>query len=209
MDSDAFLKQLAGRASLAGVEISPALAKHFETYYRLLARWNDRINLTALRLDPLTDEATDRLFVEPLAARPFLSRTSVWFDVGSGGGSPAIPLRLASPAARLSMVESKERKAAFLKEAIRVLGISQTFVEVQRIEALSTHQFIGSADLVTVRAVRLDSELFTAVRALLKPRGRVALFGTTRSRLQVPQGFELTEDLQSASGRQLLVLALA
>jgi 16S rRNA G527 N7-methylase RsmG len=105
------------------------------------------------------------------------------------------------------MVESKERKAAFLKEAIRVLDISQAFVEAQRIEALlETHQFIRSADLVTVRAVRLDPELFVAVGGLLKPRGRLALFGTTRS-LPVPQGFKLAEGLTAASGRQLLVLA--
>jgi 16S rRNA (guanine527-N7)-methyltransferase len=204
MDSDGFLRQLARRASVAGIEISPTLAKQLETYYRLLAHWNDRINLTAYPLDPLTDDATDRLLVEPLAARPLLSRASVWFDLGSGGGSPAIPLKLASPAVRLTMVESKARKAAFLKEAVRLLDISQAFVEIQRIEALrGSHQFSRSADVVTVRAVRLGPELFVAAGGLLRARGRLVLFGA-RS-LQVPQGFKLGEDLTSPSS-QLLVL---
>ena len=74
-------------------------ADSLDAYYRLLARWNRTINLTALSLDPLADEALDRLFIEPLAAAPYIREAldvtplSVWFDLGSGGGSPAIPLK--------------------------------------------------------------------------------------------------------------------
>ena len=194
MVSDGLPERLARRASLVGLEIAPALALQLEAYFRLLARWNDRINLTAFRLDPATDQAVDRLIVEPLQANRLIAEALVWFDLGSGGGSPAIPLKLANPAARLTMVESKERKAAFLKEAIRILDMSGASVEAERIEAIAlSHPLAGAVDVVTVRAVRLDSGLFDAVRMLLKPRGRVALFGAPEH-FPVPKGFEAITD---------------
>ncbi len=57
-------------------------------------------------------------------------------DVGSGGGSPAIPLKLAVPRLRLTMVEAKARKSAFLREAVRHLGLEQRSVETARYEEL-------------------------------------------------------------------------
>jgi 16S rRNA (guanine527-N7)-methyltransferase len=194
MASDGLLERIVQRASLLGLEIAPALAAQLEAYFRLLARWNGRINLTALQLDPPTDQAVDRLIVEPLVATRLIAESAIWFDLGSGGGSPAIPLKLAHPAAKLTMVESKARKAAFLKDAIRILGISGASVETERIEALALNlPLVGSADVVTVRAVRLDPILFDSVRRLLKRRGRVVLFGL-RERFPIPEGFEAVVD---------------
>jgi 16S rRNA (guanine527-N7)-methyltransferase len=206
MGSDGLFEKLAARASLVGVEIAPALSGQLEAYFRLLARWNDRINLTALPLDPPTDQAIDRLVIEPLVATHLIAEARVWFDLGSGGGSPAIPLKLASPAAQLTMVESKARKAAFLKDAIRILGISGASVETERIEALaSSHPFTGSVDVVTVRAVRLDPILFDAVTRLLKHRGRAVLFGL-REHFPTPDGFEAMSDQSFTHAIQPTVL---
>jgi 16S rRNA (guanine527-N7)-methyltransferase len=207
MASDGLLETLAQRASLVGLEIAPALARQLEAYFRLLARWNDRINLTALRLDPPTDQAVDRLIVEPLVAARLIAESATWFDLGSGGGSPAIPLKLANPAAQLTMVESKARKAAFLRDAIRILGMSRASVETERIEALAlSHPLAGSVDVVTVRAVRLDPILFDSVRRLLKRRGRVVLFGV-REHFPMPEGFEAAADqLLTADGQPAVLL---
>ena len=104
------------RAVAANIPISSELADELETYYRLLAHWNNRINLTSLALEPPTAQTVDRLFIEPLIAASFVaSHVAVWFDLGTGGGSPAIPMQLAHPAKRLIMVESRDRKAAFLQ----------------------------------------------------------------------------------------------
>ena len=206
MASDGLLETLAQRASLVGLEIAPALARQLEAYFRLLARWNDRINLTALRLDPPTDQAVDRLIIEPLVATQLIAESAIWFDLGSGGGSPAIPLKLANPAAQLTMVESKARKAAFLRDAIRILGMSRASVETERIEALVSHPLAGSVDVVTVRAVRLDPILFDSVRRLLKRRGRVVLFGV-REHFPMPEGFEAAADqLLTADGQPAVLL---
>jgi 16S rRNA (guanine527-N7)-methyltransferase len=164
-----------------------------ELYFRLLAEWNATINLTAFRLDAPTDETFDRLLVEPLtAARHFPMHTSsVWVDLGSGGGSPAIPLKIARPALRLTMIESKERKSAFLREAIRALTLGETTVETERFEVASTQaQHAATADVVTVRAVKPDSLVFRAAGQMLKEGGRLLLFRPPHSASADPPGFE-------------------
>jgi 16S rRNA (guanine527-N7)-methyltransferase len=196
MSSDNLLSRLVMRASVAGIDLSPSLATRLEAYYRLLSHWNASINLTALRLDPITDQALDRLLVEPLLAARYISfmASPTWFDLGSGGGSPAIPLKLAKPASRLTMVESKERKAAFLREAIRTLELPESTVEASRIEtAAAAHPLAGSVDLITVRAVRIDPSLFGSIRALLRLGGQVVLFGARRLELSIPHDFEIVE----------------
>ena len=202
MTSPEFQEQLARRASLAGVDVSPALGEQLEAYYRLLAHWNASINLTALPLIPITDQAVDRLLIEPLTAvRYVLTESPRWFDVGSGGGSPAIPLKLAKPGARLTMVESRERKAAFLRESVRALNIDNTAVEAERFEKVAANvQVACTVDLITVRAVRVDPTLLAAIRTLLRVGGQTLFFGAKRAEFEVPLGFEVLEAAQSSEG---------
>ncbi len=161
MTSKAFRDRLARRTRTAGISTPPGVAVQLEVYFRLLARWNAKVNLTSLPLDEPTDETFDRLFMEPLAAARLVDDSwTPWFDVGSGGGSPAIPLVLAKPALKLTMVESKARKAAFLREVVRELSLSDVVVETGRFEEVAILRDVeGSAGLVTVRAVRPDAKL--------------------------------------------------
>src|SRR5262249_1392955 len=138
-----------------------------KTYFRLLLRWNRTINLTALPLDGPTASTVDRLFIEPLLAAQLMPDlpNRAWLDLGSGGGSPAIPLFLARSELQLVMVEAKERKTAFLREAVRTLGLNAR-VQCARFEDLAD-EFSESIGLVTVRAVRRDRRLFETVAEFL------------------------------------------
>ena len=78
--------------------IPEPLASQLVVYYQLLSHWNRKINLTSLS-DP--DEAVDRLLLEPVAAAAVLPANRALIDLGSGGGSPAIPLALALGATRV------------------------------------------------------------------------------------------------------------
>ena len=131
-------------------------------------------------------------------------------DVGTGGGSPAIPFALMSPGVGLVMVEVKVRKCAFLREVTRQLGMTGALVENCRLEELlSRSELHEAADVVTVRAVRPDRRLMTAVQAFLKPGGRLFWFGaeaSARPELQVPFTSGHTELLVPALGSQLLIL---
>lgn len=190
MSSEGFRELLEQRADRASLSLDPALVTKLEVYFGLLARWNRRINLTSLALEPPTPQAVDRLIVEPLLAASLIDpNISVWFDLGSGGGSPAIPLQLVHPAKRLIMVESRERKAAFLRDVIRELSLTGSEVEVSRIELVTAESYnAGIADLVTVRAVRMGASLFGQIQALLRFQGQAVLFGAQVTQEELPRG---------------------
>jgi len=167
------------RAHAAGITIEPGLLEALEAYYLLLTKWNARINLTAFRLTPGgEDDAVDRLLVEPLvAARYVPGNARTLLDAGSGGGSPAIPLALASPQLHLRMVEVKTRKAIFLREAVRTLGLKRAEVETARFEELLPRPELHEAqDLVTIRAVRVETRTLLTLQAFLRPGGLLFLF---------------------------------
>ncbi len=173
-----FRTRLSRRASRAGVPVSDDLAARLSTYYELLERWNRKINLTALE-DP--DLAIDRLILEPLIAAkhlPLHSDAIRLIDIGSGGGSPALPLALAAgPRLSLTMVEVKVRKSAFLREAIRQLELSSSRVENSRYEELLVRpELRESFEAMSIRAVRVESALLTALQSFLEPAGVLLLF---------------------------------
>lgn len=167
--------RVAHRGRRAGVEIDAALASALAVYLDLLYRWNRRMNLTGLSED---DGGLDRLVIEPLvAAQQIPAGALSLVDIGSGGGSPAVPLKLAVPRLGLWMVESKKRKAAFLREVVRHLGLEDVVVESCRYQELLTRpKRCELADVVTVRAVRMDGEALTQLQELLKVNGRLFLF---------------------------------
>jgi len=160
-------------------------------YLELLDRWNRTINLTSLPLGVFPDDSLDRLIGEPIAAESFIRSAGLWIDLGSGGGSPAIPLKILRPHLHLVMVESRERKGAFLREVVRELGLSGASVLTARFEALKAEDSGDRADLVTVRAVRVDEELVKALRRVLRTGGEVFLFRSGSVPLEDLPGFDL------------------
>lgn len=178
MTSHQFQDRLARRARRAGVALPAELAARLEAYYQLLATWNTKINLTGLNLSDVSTDAIDRLLIEPVvAARYVPAKPARMLDAGSGGGSPAIPLALAVPHARLLMVESKTRKCVFLREAVRAVGLKDAEVVTARFEELLARPDLHEAHtLVTVRAVRIESRLLLTLQAFAEPGGLLFLF---------------------------------
>jgi 16S rRNA (guanine527-N7)-methyltransferase len=209
-----FNERLMRRARRADVQIAPELAGDLEQYYRLLTLWNVKINLTALPLSPPGDDTFDRLLVEPLVAARHLGPGSVTaIDIGSGSGSPAIPLALASPGLSIRMVESKTRKAVFLTEAVRHLHMVRASVETARFEQLlSRPDLHEGADLVTVRAVRVEARTLMTLQAFLRPAGqlfwfRSAVGPSTPSNVPPPLRWTATHTLVDANSSRLVVLS--
>jgi len=167
------------RTRKAGIDLGPALIEALERYYSLLAKWNEKINLTSFRLPAGgEDGAVDRLLVEPVvAARHIAAGARTALDIGSGGGSPAIPLKLAAPHVQIKMVESKTRKAVFLREALRELNLAGADVETSRFEELLARPEMHEGfDLLTIRAVRVEPRTLVTLQAFLRPGGQLFLF---------------------------------
>ena len=193
--NEGFGKKLVERAAAARVVVSINEAQQLESYFALLKRWSARMNLTALPLEGPPDHAVDRLFIEPLAAARYVSKSPLtWIDVGSGGGSPAIPLKVLRPQAKLTMVESKGRKAAFLREAVRTLGLRGTDVQSMRFEEFQ--EAGGVADMITLRAVRADEGLLALCRSALRADGELLLFHSSAASAGPSQGFKRLRSVQ-------------
>jgi 16S rRNA (guanine527-N7)-methyltransferase len=175
--------KVADRASEAGLSLPPSTLDGLSTYFELLRRWNRKVSLTALPVEALGDEAVDRLLIEPVIATQFLVKSDAnVLDVGSGSGSPAIPIKLACPALSLRMVESRTRKVAFLREAVRTLSLGGTTVAATRHkELLEEGDARSSFDVVTVRAVRIDRETLSDLRSFLIPGGLLCLFSAGKT----------------------------
>jgi 16S rRNA (guanine527-N7)-methyltransferase len=206
-----FKARLARRSRRAGVKVAAPVADRLWAYLELLLRWNRKMNLTGFK-ESDADVAIDRLLIEPLVAvRHMPSGAAAVIDVGSGNGSPAIPIKLAVESLSLVMVESKARKCAFLREAVRVLEVEGATVENARFEELLARPDLHETqDVVTARALRLESRTLLGLQAFLKPGGRMLLFqtGSTADPSSVPLPLETaaTHPLSSDNPSNRLVI---
>ncbi len=149
-------------------------------YIDILLRWNARINLTAVRKP---EEIVTRHLGESLFAARHLFRASSErnpndagrgsydaIDIGSGAGFPGLPLKIWAPELKLTLIESNQRKATFLREVIRALTLTNVDVFSARAE-----QFSGTASIVTLRAVEQFERTLPVAERLVAPAGRLAL----------------------------------
>jgi 16S rRNA (guanine527-N7)-methyltransferase len=148
-----------------------AQTKQFSDYLSLIIRWNIRTNLTSVRDE---NSILSRHFVESIAcAHALPTSISTLLDYGSGAGFPGIPIAIRRPEIVVTLVESQGKKAAFLREAIRVTGI-ETSVHSGRAETVTT-QF----DCVTLRAVdQMVAAIGVAIR-LIRSNGWLAPMTTS------------------------------
>lgn len=170
------------RQQLAIAAVPECFWDSLATYFDLLCRWNSRMNLSGLDVTRDPTRAVERLILEPMSAATHMKpKIGHMMDIGSGGGSPAIPLAIAAPDAHLTMVESRSRKSMFLKEAVRELRLDAD-VLTTRFEDLSSSHLTGSQGLVSVRAVRLSVANVEQLVRFLAPGGEVFMLrGRERS----------------------------
>ena len=169
------------RARAVAARLTPPdpLVDRLLTYYDLLTRWNRVVNLTSLD-DP--DAAIDRLLLEPVAAAAHLPRAANIVDLGSGGGSPAIPLALALGSPQLDMIEARTRKTAFLREAVRELGINAR-VKPARFDEVLRDTCLPPPAVISARAIRLARQSWETIAGALGERSYVAVFLGATQRL--------------------------
>jgi 16S rRNA (guanine527-N7)-methyltransferase len=154
------------RAGLVDLGLSPdPLAERLLAYLGLLLQWNRAYNLTAIRdpQDMLTKHLLDSLSIHP-HVRGSLA------DIGTGPGLPGIPLALALPGLQVSLVETAGKKARFLREAVRHLGLEGVRVHDSRAQDVPE---TGQHDCLAARAFGTLGEILAAGGHLLKSGGRL------------------------------------
>jgi len=112
-------KALLANMQLFGVELSPETVAQLGTYYSLLVHWNDRLHLVA----PCSpEEFATRHVLESLVLLPHLPHGAKIADIGSGAGLPIIPCLIVRPDLDATLIESSQKKAVFLREALNAVG---------------------------------------------------------------------------------------
>ncbi len=151
-----------------GMAVPEGIYGRLSGYLDLLVRWNERTNLTAVR-DP--EEMVRRHFGESLFAGGVLARFvgqgQEVLDLGSGAGFPGVPVQLMLPEARVTLAESQGKKAAFLREVVRVLELGAE-VWAGRVEAMPAERRF---DAVMLRAVDRMGAMVESGRARVRVGG--------------------------------------
>jgi 16S rRNA (guanine527-N7)-methyltransferase len=149
-------------AELARAEINLSVESiaGLSMYGDELERWSPRVNLTALQGHDLAR----RLIVEPIRIGQELGLSGVLADIGSGNGSPAIPLCLTRPFKAVHLIEARARRAAFLRHIVGVLGL--TYVRVHKTRTESMDRLPDAVDWTTLQAVAPTAELLGDLRRI-------------------------------------------
>jgi len=169
-------QQIANILGPFGISPSPALTASISAYLHLLWRWNQKVNLTAIREPQLI---LQRHFGESFFASPlFAGQKGVLVDVGSGAGFPGLALKLVLPGWQVQLFESNGKKAVFLAEVVRTLGLSDVTIRSERMEkpAVGTPDDSLCADVITARALGEYEVLLNWSRGRLSSSGKVILW---------------------------------
>ena len=178
---------LGSEGSLTG---STQLYGQLSVYLDLLLKWNARTNLTAIR-DP--EEIVRRHFGESLFAGRHMAKCNTLLDFGSGAGFPGLPIQLLHPEMIVTLAESQNKKATFLREVVRTLGL-KTEIWSARVETMPGDR---KFDVVALRAVdNMEVALPTAIQRIASG-GELVLLTTAGL---VPEGGRDLALPNSASG---------
>jgi 16S rRNA (guanine527-N7)-methyltransferase len=158
----------AGLAAAGGAACPPAALSALFRHYQELRRWSPRLAL----IGPGTAaEVVERHFVESLLAAPWVPLRGRLLDVGSGAGFPGLVLAAVRPELEVVLVESRQRKWAFLEAARRAASLSCRCLNAT--VGAPGDALPGEVDIVTLRALRLPPAVLAAVASRLRPGGGV------------------------------------
>jgi len=155
--------KLASGLATLGLDLPEAAQLKLLAFRDLLLKWNKTYNLTALR-DP--EQAISHHLLDSLAILPHVGDGDL-LDVGSGGGLPGIPLAIARPELKVSMVDTVQKKTTFLLQAVIELGLKNATVHHARVE-----EMLGQYAQISSRAFAELGLFISLTRHLLAPNGR-------------------------------------
>ena len=153
-----------GLASL-GLALAPGGADRLGDYVRLIEKWNRVHNLTAIR-EP--DQMVVLHLLDSLSVLPHVAHATSLLDVGSGAGLPGIPIAIARPDIDVTLLDSSEKKATFLRQAKAELSIVNAGVCCERVENWRPATLF---DVVISRAFAEIAEFVAQSQHLVAPGG--------------------------------------
>jgi 16S rRNA (guanine527-N7)-methyltransferase len=191
------------RLEASGLEPSADEARLLAEFLNLLEQWNRVHNLTGIRDRA---ELIDRHLVESLSLEPYIAGNEV-ADIGSGAGLPGIPLAVRLPQVRFTLIESRRKRASFIRHAATALGLRNVSVVQGRAESVDLPPF----GTVLARAVAPPAELLALASPLIAPGGRlVVLTGEDKGReiSALADGFVRIDSASRIEGQKSRIVVL-
>jgi 16S rRNA (guanine527-N7)-methyltransferase len=165
LPDSALREELHRGAHALGVKLDPAQEEKLIGYVRLIDKWNRTFNLTAIR-EP--ERMIGLHLLDSLAVVPHLPANAVLADVGSGAGLPGIPIAIARPDVRITLIDTVAKKATFMQQAVGELKLANVDVRHARVE---TMKLDTPCDIVISRAFAELKDFAEGASHLLKQGG--------------------------------------
>jgi 16S rRNA (guanine527-N7)-methyltransferase len=162
-------------SAFSAVSFTPSSeqVEQFQTYHALLAEWNQRINLTAV----IDDEGVaQKHFADSLLVLPFLKGEERVLDLGTGAGFPGVPLLIARPGLKLTLMDSVKKKLDFLAHLLPELGLTAELLHARAEDAAKKTEYRDGFDLVLSRAVAPMNVLAELALPFVQPGGKAVCF---------------------------------
>jgi len=151
----------------AGLNLSSTTVQRLAAYADEMDRWNKAVNLSALRGDALWR----RLIIDPIRIGKSLEMSGVLADVGSGNGSPGIPLSLGCDFREVHLIEPRLKRASFLRHVVAKLGLKHVIVHRNRIEDFQ--QGTMKCDWVSLQAIEPTADILDSLKHVASATTRV------------------------------------
>lgn len=158
-------------AMALNLSLTPVQVEMMSIHARELLLWNRKMNLTAIT--EIKDVA-EKHFLDALAAGQTICQTGRMLDIGSGGGFPAIPLKVMDEGLDVTMVDAVRKKVSFLNHVVRTTGLAKISALHARVEQLASDPGLGHRyDIITARGFADLEKLVSLAAALLAPKGKI------------------------------------
>lgn len=178
------MQTLISGANVLGIPLASEQIEQFRAFAALLAEWNQKMNLTAI-----TDieEVQKKHFLDCLVGLPLVAkeigaslppkRALACIDIGTGAGFPGVPLKIAWPNLKLTLMDGTAKKIRFLDEVVTALSLENVTLVQGRAEELGRHgRFRGQFDLATARAVARLNTLTEYVLPFVRQSGLAVIY---------------------------------
>lgn len=200
------LERIREGALKMGIALPEDAAEKMLRFHELLMRANEQFNLTRVPDDP--KEAADRNFLDslaPLAQKGLMDGCAALLDLGSGAGFPGIPLSIARPDVRVTLMDSLGKRVNFLNDVIAALGLNAQAVHFRAEEAAKNPQWREQFDCVTARAVAAMPTLAELALPFARVGGRLVAYKGPAAGEELRQAERAIELLGGGNARILQV----
>ena len=197
------LDRICEGARRMGIALPEGAAEKMARFHELLMRANAQFNLTRVPDDP--EEAVCRNFLDSLSplAQEGLIQGRTLLDLGSGAGFPGVPLAIARPDLRVTLMDSLGKRVGFLNDAIRELQIDARAVHMRAEEAARLPEWREQFDVVTARAVAALPTLTELALPFVRVGGRVVAYKGPAAAEELEQARAALHQLGGQAGQIL------